>query len=457
MIQAMPDSPVVAESLFPSQTTPTIEVDLVNPNISPTDLDGLVNPNLSLTDLDGFKSPNSIIPSRNKQGSKKDSGALSSSRHLSPNERRRRKRLVKFNKVVHNRRITHLNDLSDELISATWIQPEEYLDIRERCITTVKKMMEGALTDEELENEELCPRGLEGKTREGSSVRRDHKLDSIAAVIDEQTLQWNEEVLDEEAIMGVYALFSIPCAEAAHTVALQDAEAAIAYQHSIEEPPSEAQHSTVAPASPVAAVEPGVVDRLKDILFQRSNKAALLQDVEAYMYNESAMERRRKVYEKPVSNVLASQLRQYFTRQATLASGGKRKGDDVPSLSPSQCSDSTETEEDDTSSSSSSNGPIEDAHDSCVFTSQLQSHFSSRTKRQALLKSIESAYFEENETTIVTIAASTSSVVSMASANVAAISNNLGILLQDIFSIQSHRRAVVDQLKANTHHRQHNW
>lgn len=432
-----------------------------------------VKPKLSLDDLDAFKSPTPAVSPSSKQQlhqkAKKTSGT--SPLRLSPNQRRRRRK-VKFNKVVHNRRIPHLNDLSDQQIVATWIQPEDYLDIRERCIATVRKMMKGSLTEAELENE--CPRGLEGKTRDGSNVRREHKFESIAAVLDEQAIQWDENVLDEEAIMEVYTYFTIPCAQDAHEVALKDAEEVCAYQHAIGDEsssqdvkaPAEAQPTTSAPVSPVNAVAPGVVDRLKDILYLRPNKAALLHDIERFVYNESAMERRRKVYEKPSGSALASQLRQYFSTRG--ASGSSKGADDVPSLastsSGSQSSDSTIPEDDDSSSSSS--GHAEDAHEGCatadVFTTQLQNHFSARTKRQALLKSIESrGYFEEKETattnSIVTVAANTSSsVAAMASSNVAAISSSVGSMLQDIFSARSMRKAMVDELKASSHHRRRN-
>jgi hypothetical protein len=420
-------------------------------------------PKLSIDDLDEFdcKSPNpKVAPSKN--GSKKTTG--SSPLRSSPKQRRRR-RLVKFNKVVHNRRIPHLNDLSKKQIVATWIQPEEYLDIQERCKVTVRKMMKGSLSKKAgLDNGKYCARGLEGKTREGSCERREHKLDSIAAVIDEQTMQWEEDVLDEESIMEVYSFFSIPCAEAAYNVALEDAEAAYEYQHSIgttsadpekEKDSADAQHETTsAPVSPMEEdASGGVVDRLKDVLFHRSSKAALLHDIESVVYNESAMERRRKAYEKPSgSSVLASQLRQYFSTQTPTSSSTSTGGDehDIPSLASSQFSESSaEPEDGDVGSSSSgvAEATIKGPASSDVFTTQLHNHFHARRKRQALLKSIESGYFEKEETAIETVAASTSTVASIATSHVAAISGTLGTMLKDVFSAQSQRRAMVNELK----------
>lgn len=378
---------------------------------------------------------------------------------LSPKSRRRKRR-VKFNKVVHNRRIPHLNDLSEEEVFATWIQPEEYLAIRSRCIVTAKKMMRGLITQEDLDSGKHEPRGLEGKTKEGGNARREHKMDSIAAVLEEQTLQWNEDVFDEDAIRDVYSCFSIGCADDAHRAALQDAAAAHSYLYQEHSPVAEAKSSTSqheeeeesTALSPVSETAAGVVDRLKDIFFLRSSKAALLSDIENLVYNEAAMERRRKVYEKPNGNALASQLRQYFSAQGGVSATKGSDEQDVPSLASSQYSDSTE----DDSSSNSSHVEDDVIASSDSFTSQLHTHFSSRKKRQALLQSIERGFFEETETAIVTVSSKPSplSVVDIAPLSVSSISSSVGSLLDGIFHTRSKRKAVVDELRASAHLRQ---
>ena len=331
---------------------------------------------------------------------------------------------------------------------ATWIQPEDYLDFRSQCIATVKKMMRGDLTQEDIENELHCPRGLEGKTREGSTTRRENKLDSIAAVLEEQAMQWNEDVFDEDAIMEVYTYYTVPCAEIAHKLALEDAEAASSYIHSTE---GASMHNPASASQvPVGTLATEVMNRLKDIVFQRASKAALLQDIETIVYNEAAMERRRKVYEKPTDNILAIQLRQYFSTQGFRSSASKGSEEqDVPSIASSQSSENTE--DDDSSSSHNECGDDESASD-VNFTSSLQNHFHSRKRRQALLDSIERGFFQENETSIMTFGAS-AALSSIDTSNVSSISTSIGSVLSDIFTIKSKRKAVVDELRASSHHR----
>jgi hypothetical protein len=285
---------------------------------------------------------------------------------------------------------------------------------------------------------------LEGKTREGSSTRRENKLDSIAAVLEEQAMQWNEDVFDEDAIMEVYTYYTVPCAEIAHKLALEDAEAAYSYLHSNEGAPPNSIASTS--SVPVGSLATEVMNRLKDIVFQRASKAALLQDIESFVYNEAAMERRRKVYEKPTDNILATQLRLYFTTQGLRSTDTKGKEEqDVPSITSSQ---SSENPEDDDSSS----GHNDDSSSDVNFTSSLQNHFHSRKRRQALLDSIERGFFDENEASIMTFGASPA-LSSKKSSNVSSISTSFGSVLSDIFTIKSKRKAVVDELKASGHHR----
>jgi hypothetical protein len=283
-------------------------------------------------------------------------------------------------------------------------------------------------------------------------MRREHKIESIAAVLEEQTMQWNEDTIDEEAIMEVYSYFSIPCAESAQEAALKDAAAAHAYLQDNPSPSTNTslgpEHATSTPLSPVGAVASGMVDRLRDILFLRSSNAALLQEIENIVYNEAAMERRRTVYEKPDGNALASQLRQYFSAQGASNTNSEGFGEhDVPSLASSQYSDSTEED----SSSGSCHAEDDGITSADNFTTQLQNHFYSRKRRQALLESIERGFFDSNEAAIVTVSSHTSSVTSSATTNVTAISNSLGSMLDGVFNARSKRKAVCDELRASTH------
>jgi hypothetical protein len=356
----------------------------------------------------------------------------------------RRKRKIKFNKIVHNRRIPHLNDLLASQIEATWIRPEEYLEIRARCIATVKIIMRGQLTLADIESEEHCPRGLEGKTKAGSSLRREHKLDSIAAVVEEQSLQWNEDVDDDEAIMEVYSVFAIPCAENAHQMGLGDQQAAKECHESI--PTNKETQPTTCTSTSTPSLRDGTttMDKLREIFHLRSSRAALLQDVEKNFFEEAAMERRTRqaactTVSQQRNNVLATQLGEYFTQRKTdekalpsLAS--------IPSGSSSSTDRSLDEDEGSTDGSTSSDN----------FTSHLSGIFRDRKHRQALLESIENAY--PVQPTIVTTPSTTTTENKVS--NVTMISQTLGSRLQDIFGPRKGRAAVLNELSNSSHMRQ---
>ena len=136
------------------------------------------------------------------------------------------KKGVSFNAVIHNRRIPHISE-SEAL--AVWITQEEYLKIRKRCAYTVKKMMRNTLTQKDLEDEIHCPRGLEGKTKDGAARRKEHKFDASAAVLEEQSMQIAEGVRDAEALKEVYLIYSRPCQQEAEEKGAEDEIAAKSY------------------------------------------------------------------------------------------------------------------------------------------------------------------------------------------------------------------------------------
>eukprot|EP00934_Nitzschia_sp_Nitz4_P006276 Nitzschia sp. Nitz4//scaffold69_size99277//13021//14070//NITZ4_004619-RA/size99277-processed-gene-0.15-mRNA-1//1//CDS//3329556673//6266//frame0 len=341
---------------------------------------------------------------------------MATSEHLSTSSRRR-KRVISFNRVVHNRRIPHINDLDAEEIKATWIQPEDYLQIRERCMSTVQKMMRGSLTHADLDSGKHCTRGLEGKTKKGNATRRDFKTNSINAVLEEQALQWDEDVDDDEAIMEVYVEYSQPCADAAHVAALQDAKEAMEYQKG-----ETSRSSTESLSSQLPVIKEAVFGKLRDILNLRECKAAMLKEIESTLYDEAAMERRRLV-----CNTLDS---------STHKSCDFQLGDDqeVPSLASSHTADSTENYSSDDDSDSSEH-----------FNSSLHTVFHSRKRRQGPLDGLD-GYFDNAE--------SSPTQAGIAVSSFAALSKLLGFKIQDSPVVHRQRKAVVDELRASIHLRQ---
>ncbi|KAL3907757.1 MAG: hypothetical protein SGARI_003382, partial [Bacillariaceae sp.] len=224
------------------------------------------------------------------------------------NQRRRR---VRFHKTIYNRRIPHLNDMSQRLRETIWIQPEEYLEIRQRCIATLKIMTTGTITDEEMERGDLCPRGLEGKTKEGAARRREYKHESVLAVLEEQSFLWNEQVEDDEAIMEAYQVFTIPNAEDAYEMGHFDE---IAIQDYINEGVCEYQQvEDCRHQRPSTLLIPSVLDKIGNAALMQGQRAALLKEIEDSVFDESSLERRKKLYEthaykSKVNTTLASSL-----------------------------------------------------------------------------------------------------------------------------------------------------
>jgi hypothetical protein len=300
--------------------------------------------------------------------------------------RNRKGNNVRFHKTILNRRIPHLNNMSQQLREAVWIQPDEYLEIRQRCIATLRIMAMGEASVELMESEDFCPRGLEGKTREGILKRREYKLDSIHAVLEEQQILWNEEIDDDESIMESYQVFSIPCAEDAYVRGTMD-------ELAIQEYLSEEQCNSCESSPTLRGHSP--LENRTDVLLMHTQKAALLKEIEENYYEESSIERRRKCEEahsyKTKCNILLTRsLRAFFSEHPETTKISSiysmeplvfHQNDDLPSL--------TWDEEDSSNCGSLSNS--ETSMES--FTSELSDVFHSRKKRLSLLAEIESYYF----------------------------------------------------------------
>jgi len=209
---------------------------------------------------------------------------------------------------------------------------------------------------------------LEGKTKSGSIQRRRHKMDSIAAVMEEQGLQWNEDVEDDEAIMEVYSVFTIPCASTAHQFGLLDeAVARYIYLNSM----SFAQRQ--APAS----LSGEFLEKLQGINALRSNRAAVLNDIESHCREAQSLS--HQTNSGGTDFLSTYQIR---TLIALVKSPFHRptEDDDVPAL---------EAIHSESSVSDESLSEVSLDLDSESFTSQLSEIFNSKIQRCELLQSIE--------------------------------------------------------------------
>jgi hypothetical protein len=135
----------------------------------------------------------------------------------------RKKKLSWNDERNATKHITHLDDIPEDEVNATWYDATEYSEIKAGYQLTIFMMEAG----ETLKTEEHTSRGLEYRTQEGAWARYENKRDAYNAVLDEQDRQWQEDCDDHVAISKIYLQHSTKCAVAAVERAKQDeAEAA---------------------------------------------------------------------------------------------------------------------------------------------------------------------------------------------------------------------------------------
>jgi hypothetical protein len=104
---------------------------------------------------------------------------------------------VAFCKRVRVKKIRSYKHFSKEERDATWISPEEYVNIKQLCIHTLKLMHKNPIF---ADCDEYSSRGLEVRTRTAAIARKENKASAASAVMDEQDLQDESGVKDPERI-----------------------------------------------------------------------------------------------------------------------------------------------------------------------------------------------------------------------------------------------------------------
>jgi hypothetical protein len=117
--------------------------------------------------------------------------------------------------------VPHINDYSSELISSIWYSDTDYRRIETSCAKIIRKMN----SDEPMEKmkKKYCTRGLENfiDARIVLASRTNRKR-AIYAVLDEQELQWRDNVLEPAEIADIYAEHCLDCKIDAITTARRD-------------------------------------------------------------------------------------------------------------------------------------------------------------------------------------------------------------------------------------------
>jgi hypothetical protein len=142
--------------------------------------------------------------------------------HSKQDSRKPLTKTVRFAESVDICPVQHLDDYTDEELSAIWYNSDEYVEIKSSYQQTIM-MMECSKSFPEAEH---TSRGLEYRTQKGAWARHENKKAAYGAVLDEQDIQWSKNKDDHDAIARVYLEHTIKSAKAAYAAALNDARAA---------------------------------------------------------------------------------------------------------------------------------------------------------------------------------------------------------------------------------------
>ena len=123
-----------------------------------------------------------------------------------------------WNHKVEKKRHHRLCDLTIEEKEAVWYTCNDTKIILAMAKVTVKMMMRG----EPCDDIDYCSRGLEGKTPTGSKRRQKNKLRVRKALLEEQSIQREEDVYDPDYLAQVSIKYSKAVREEAHKSALRD-------------------------------------------------------------------------------------------------------------------------------------------------------------------------------------------------------------------------------------------
>ncbi|CAJ1931712.1 unnamed protein product, partial [Cylindrotheca closterium] len=144
------------------------------------------------------------------------------------------KRGVTINPTVEVAEILSIYDYTPSEIAAAWYNEDDMDKITRRCFKVLQRMEECGGTKNH--GQRHCTRGLEGHTTLGSISKKETRIASFVAVLDEQEKQWNENKdFDFQAISDAYRKTSSSSQMWAQVIGNQDRQAADAYLYEDEE------------------------------------------------------------------------------------------------------------------------------------------------------------------------------------------------------------------------------
>lgn len=140
----------------------------------------------------------------------------------STQQKQKVKKSVDFNPKVRVRKISTHRRYSDEERASMWYSADEFKEIRQGAIDTVKKMMKKIPVDKDPND---CSRGLESKTPKKNKIRQARKGEILWTVLSE-LMSCQESGKSYQRAAAIYTSVSRTCyEEAAQRGALDAIEA----------------------------------------------------------------------------------------------------------------------------------------------------------------------------------------------------------------------------------------
>ena len=144
-------------------------------------------------------------------------------RTVKPTPKKSERRRVQFKETVAVRPIVHVDNMSEDDISAIWFSKADFDIMKKSFASTVRMLTFGEFSGD---NDEHCARGLEFRTRNGALERRENKWNALNATLDEQDRQRELGISNELLLSQIYITENKHCRIAALNLGLRDAEQA---------------------------------------------------------------------------------------------------------------------------------------------------------------------------------------------------------------------------------------
>lgn len=135
----------------------------------------------------------------------------------------RSQRSVSFSSSIEIVLVVHLNGLSEEDYVPTWWTEDDYKEIKLTYKATARMMMRGKVFPED--DEHMCSRGLESKTKNNARRRHRQKDSARKSLLKAQDFQRRESLNDPLYLAELYAEYSRPGCLLAGAQGIVDQEA----------------------------------------------------------------------------------------------------------------------------------------------------------------------------------------------------------------------------------------